>query len=67
MNDACVIAHLLEPGLFTTERLRVEVEIADPVEIGRTRKVDGEANVAAAMDLDVPGFFDLLHSRLSRP
>jgi inosine-uridine nucleoside N-ribohydrolase len=67
MNDACVIAHMLEPRLFRNEKVRVEIEIADPVQIGRTRRVEGEWNVQAAMDIDVPGFFALLLDRLSRP
>ena len=67
MNDACVIAHMLEPGLFRTEEVGVEIEIRDPVELGRTRLVEGERNVRAAMDIDVAGFFALLLDRLSRP
>lgn len=67
MNDACVIAYLLDPSLFQIERVRVEIETADPVELGRSRRLEGDWNVEAAMDLDVPGFFALLHDRLSRP
>lgn len=66
MNDACVIAHMLDPALFRTEKVRVEIEIVDPVQMGRTRLVDGDWNVSAAMDLDVAGFFSLLFERLSR-
>ncbi len=66
MNDACVIAHLLKPEILRTERFLVEVEITDPVEIGRTRKVEGAWNVHAATHIDVPAFFSLLLDRLSR-
>jgi len=66
MNDACVIAHMLEPRLFRTEKLRVDIEITDPVQIGRTHLKDGDWNVHAAMEIDVPGFFALLLDRLSR-
>ncbi|MGF7161181.1 purine nucleosidase [Rhodoligotrophos appendicifer] len=67
MNDACVIAHLLDPSLFRTELCRVEIDITDPVELGRTRRLEGGApNVKAAMDIDVDGFFSLLMDRLSR-
>ncbi len=67
MNDACVIAHMLEPRLFRTEKVRVEIEITDLVQMGRTRLTDGDWNVHAATDVDVPGFFALLFDRLSRP
>ena len=67
MNDACVIAHMLEPRLFRTEQVRVEIETTDPVQMGRTRLADGDWNVHAAMDIDAPGFFALLLDRLSRP
>lgn len=66
MNDACVIAHMLEPGLFSIEKLCVEIEITDAVEMGRTRLTEGDWNVHAATDTDVPGFFALLLDRLSR-
>ncbi len=66
MNDACVIAHLLEPTIVQTEKVRVEIEITDPVQIGRTREVEGAWNVRAARNIDVPGFFSLLLDRLSR-
>lgn len=67
MNDACVIAHMLQPGLIQTEQVRVEIEIDDPVEMGRTRLMEGPWNVRAATDIDLPGFFALLLDRLSRP
>jgi purine nucleosidase len=66
MNDACVIAHMLEPRLFQIEKVRVEIEIADPIQMGRTRLMDGNWNVHAAMDIDIPGFFALLLDRLSQ-
>ena len=67
MNDACIIAYMLEPRLFRMEKLRVEIEINDAVEMGRTRLMEGDLNVHAAMEIDVPGFFSLLLDRLSRP
>lgn len=63
MNDACVIAHMLAPELFRTERMRVEIEIVDPVEMGRTRAAEGEPNVSVVTDIDVEGFFALLLDR----
>ena len=67
MNDACVIAHMLEPRLFRMEKVRVEIEIADPVQMGRTRLTAGDWNVHAATEIDVSGFFALLLDKLSRP
>jgi purine nucleosidase len=68
MNDACVIAYMLEPELFKVKRCRVAVEIQDEVEMGRTRVVeDGAAEIQVATDIDVEGFFDLLYNRLARP
>ncbi len=66
MNDACIIAHLLEPGLLRREKRRVEIELNDPVQLGRTRAVEGDSNVDAALDIDIEGFFALLLDRLSR-
>ena len=65
MNDACIIAHMLEPDIFGTEQVNVEIETADPVEIGRTRRVDAGAQVSAALTIDAPRFFALLNERLS--
>jgi len=57
---------MLEPTFFRTEKLCVEIEIADPVQIGRTRLMDGGWNVHASMEIDVPGFFAVLLDRSSR-
>ncbi|MGE4247690.1 MAG: nucleoside hydrolase, partial [Parvibaculaceae bacterium] len=54
MNDACVIAYMMQPEIIPTEPVRVEIEICDPVEMGRTRLLDGPANVRAARNIDVP-------------
>lgn len=67
MNDACVIAYMLEPSLFTIERRRVAVETHDEVEMGRTRVVaEGAAEIDVATDIDVEGFFALLYDHLTR-
>jgi purine nucleosidase len=68
MNDACVIAYLLRPELFTAEYCRVRIELADEEQIGRTIAVDdGEARIKVVTSIDVTGFFDLLFEFLSRP
>ncbi len=63
-NDACVIGYLLEPSLFRVERTPVEIEINDPVEIGRTRRSPSGRPVDTVMDVDVPAFFDLMRRTL---
>lgn len=63
-NDACVIGYLLSPSLFSVERTPVEIEINDPVEIGRTRRSEGTRLVDAVMDVDAPGFFELMRHTL---
>ncbi len=67
MNDACIIARMLEPRLFDIEQVCVDIEIVDPEQMGRTRLIEGDWNVHAARDLDVPRFLALLLDRLSRP
>ena len=66
MNDACVIAYMLRPELFDIDKVRVEIEITNDVEMGRTRLTEGDWNVHAATDIDVSGFFALLLDRLSQ-
>lgn len=63
-NDACVIGYLLQPSLFRVETTPVEIEINDPVEIGRTRRTESGRPVDAVMDVDVLGFFDLMRRTL---
>lgn len=67
MNDACVIAYLMRPDLFKTERRHVQIEIVDEVGMGRTRLIEGrDPNVTVVSDIDVAGFFDLLFTHLTR-
>ncbi len=66
MNDACIIAYMLDPGLFRTERACVEIELTDADQLGRTRRMSGEGNVDAAIGINVPGFFDVLFHGLTR-
>jgi purine nucleosidase len=67
MNDACVIAYLLRPDLFTAENRRVRIELAGGERLGATvpDDVDGH-HIKVATDIDVPGFFDLLFQFMSR-
>ena len=67
MNDACVIAYLLRPHLFTAQDRRVRVELGDIERIGATVRDDAHGHsVRVATEIDVTGFFDLLLQFLSR-
>ena len=64
LNDACVTAHILRPEIFRSEKRCVEIEINDPVRIGETRVVAGEARTNALLDVDREAFFALVHDAL---
>ncbi len=71
LHDPCVIAHLLRPGLFSGERINVEVETGSPLTLGMTVAdrygVTGRAPNAMWLDrADADGFFELLFERLAR-
>lgn len=71
LHDPCVIACLLQPGLFELRELYVAVETADAEALGRTTIVEDGGGAAAfpvnvAMDIDADGFFELLIERLAR-
>ena len=63
-NDACVTAHILRPEIFRSAKRCVEIEINDPVRIGETRIVTGEARTTALLDVDREAFFALIHDAL---
>jgi purine nucleosidase len=71
LHDPCVIAHLLRPGLFTGQRINVDVETASPLTLGMTVAdwfgVTGRpANAMWLSQADADGFFSLLFERLAR-
>lgn len=62
LHDPCTIAWLIEPGLFTTELMRVDVETTPGLSYGRSVHdrwaIAGlPANCRVALDLDANGFF----------
>jgi inosine-uridine nucleoside N-ribohydrolase len=65
-NDACVTAYILRPEIFRSDKRCVEIEINDPVRIGETRVVAGEAMTTALLDVDREAFFALIHDALQR-
>jgi purine nucleosidase len=71
MHDPLVIAFLIAPSLFQTERARVFVEHSSPLCFGQTvadryGKLDEVPNVDIVTSVDADGFFDLLEVRLAR-
>ncbi|MBC9177498.1 nucleoside hydrolase [Pseudoroseomonas ludipueritiae] len=71
LHDPCVIAHLLDPTLFTGRRINVAVETASPVSLGMTVAdwfhVTGRPQNALWLnETDADRFFELLLTRLAR-
>lgn len=68
LHDPCVIAYLLQPGLFELVPADVEVEIASPLTLGQTvvNRRDPQSGTQVALKADAVGFYDLLVERLSR-
>ena len=62
-NDACV-AHILRPEIFRSDKRCVEIEINNPVRIGETRVIAGEASTTALLGVDREAFFALIHDAL---
>ena len=71
LHDPCVLAYLLQSGLFDGRKVNVEVETASPLTIGMTVAdwwgVTGRKTNAQVMNtVDAGGVFDLLTERLGR-
>ena len=71
LHDPCVIAYLLEPGLFKGRDCHVAVETSSELTMGMTVVdwwgVTGRSRNATVMrDIDDEGFFKLLVERLGR-
>ncbi len=71
LHDPCVIAHLLRPGLFTGQRINVDVETSSPLTLGMTVAdwfgVTGRpVNAMWLNQADAESFFSLLFERLAR-
>jgi inosine-uridine nucleoside N-ribohydrolase len=70
IHDAVAVAHVIRPGLVTTVERNVEVELESELCRGRTvvdrwNRTERPANAHVGIDLDVPGFFDLLVERIA--
>jgi len=71
LHDPCVIAYLLNPSLFQSKPVRIEIEIQSPRTLGMTiidaHLDDGAAaNCRILLQADAAGFYDLLTERLAR-
>jgi inosine-uridine nucleoside N-ribohydrolase len=71
LHDPVAVAAVLEPGLLTTRRMRVDVECESDLTRGETvcdyHGVTGiRANADVGVELDRDVFFDLLHDSLKR-
>ncbi|MFO3723149.1 nucleoside hydrolase [Pseudomonas sp. HLMP] len=71
VHDACVIAYLLAPGLFSGRRAHMTVDSREGPTFGQTivdwyGVLKRPANVLWLNDGDAQGFFDLLSARLAR-
>ena len=70
IHDAVAFAHAIRPGLVTTERMNVEVELESELTRGRTvadrwHRTDREPNADVGVSIDADAFFELLLGRVS--
>ena len=70
VHDAMAVAHVIRPGLVTTEHRNVEIDCASELCRGRTvvdllRKTGRPPNAHVATDVDADGFLDLLVERIA--
>lgn len=71
LHDPCTVAWLLQPGLFETKSMRVDVETNSGLSFGRTvhdlLKLSGkDANTDVALGANADGFFELLSALLAK-
>ena len=71
LHDPCVIAYLIDPGLFTGRRINVEIETHSDLTLGMTVAdwwgvTKRPANALFIGDVDADGFYALLTERIGR-
>ena len=71
LHDPCVIAYLIDPGLFTGRHINVEIETGSALTLGMTVAdwwgvTDRAANALFIGDVDADGFYALLTERIGR-
>ena len=70
IHDAVALAHAFRPGIVTTERMNVEVELESELTRGRTvadrwHRTEREPNASVGVDVDADAFFGLLLERIA--
>ena len=70
IHDAVALAHAFRPGIVTTERMNVEVELESELTRGRTvadrwHRTDREPNADVGVAVDADAFFELLLERIA--
>ncbi len=70
LHDPCVIAYLIDPGLFKGRKVHLDIETESELTMGKTLAdwwsiQEKEPNAFICDDLNVDGFFDLLTTRLA--
>jgi purine nucleosidase len=71
LHDPCVIAWLLQPGLFTSRDVNVSIECESELTMGMTvidwwRVTERKANATVCRSIDADGFFALLAERIAK-
>ena len=71
LHDPCVIAYLIDPGLFTGRHINVEIETYSDLTLGMTVAdwwgvTKRPANALFIGDVDADGFYALLTERIGR-
>jgi purine nucleosidase len=71
IHDAVVVAHVISPGLVSTVKRNVEVELESELCRGRTvvdrwNRTGRASNVRVGIDLDTAAFFELMLERIAR-
>lgn len=70
IHDAVALAHAFRPGLVTTERMNVEIELESELTRGRTvadrwHRTDRPENAHVGVGIDADGFLRLLLERIA--
>jgi len=71
LHDVCAVAKVIDDQVFTTEKMRVDVEVNSRLTYGRTvcdfnNKSDKPANAEVALELDQDRFWDILIENLAK-
>ena len=70
VHDSSALAYVIDPTLFTTQKMHVEVETTSPSHSGMTaadwrHRGGGEPNINVCVDVDSTRFLDLYKERLT--